>query len=82
MLAKSEANSTDRETFMQTVERQSLESKLENIGNVLRLTVWIGLAAKIGFGAVALLLVIFATAGRSFSQATALLPGAAGIMRC
>ncbi len=60
---------------MQTVEKQSLESKLEKIGNVLRLTGWIGLSAQIGFGAIALLLVVFAIAGRSFSQATALPPG-------
>ncbi len=61
---------------MQAVERQSLESKLEKIGNVLRLTGWIGMVAQIGFGAIALLLVIFAIAGRSFSQATALPLGA------
>lgn len=60
---------------MQSVERQSLESKLENIGNVLRLTGWIGLVAQIGFGAVALLMLMFAIAGRSFSQTAALPPG-------
>ncbi len=57
---------------MQSVERQSLESKLEKVGNVLRLTGWIGLSAQIGFGAISLLLVVFAIAGRNFSQATAL----------
>jgi vacuolar-type H+-ATPase subunit I/STV1 len=62
---------------MQTVERQVLESKLEKIGNVLRLAGWIGLCTQIGFGAIALLLVVFAIAGRNFSQATALPPGAA-----
>ena len=59
---------------MQRVEKQSLESKLEKIGNVLRLTGWIGLSAQIGFGAIALLMVVFALAGRNFSQATALSP--------
>ena len=62
---------------MQTVERQSLESKLEKIGNVLQLTGWIGLSAQIGFGAIALLMVVFASAGRNFSQATALPLGVA-----
>jgi hypothetical protein len=57
---------------MQSVERQSLESKLEKVGNVLRLTGWIGLSAQIVFGAISLLLVVFAIAGRNFSQATAL----------
>jgi len=57
---------------MQSVERQSLESKLEKVGNVLRLTGWIGLSAQISFGAISLLLVVFAIAGRNFSQATAL----------
>jgi|SRR6476661_7489596 len=57
---------------MQRVEKQSLESKLEKIGNVWRLTRWIGLSAQIGFGAIALLMVVFALAGRNFSQATAL----------
>ena len=60
---------------METVEKQSLESKLEKIGNVLRLTGWIGISAQIGFGAIALLMVMFAIAGRNFSQATALPPG-------
>jgi hypothetical protein len=60
---------------MQSVERQSLESKLEKVGNVLRLTGWIGLSAQIGFGAISLLMVVFAIAGRNFSQATALPPG-------
>ena len=59
---------------MQRVEKQSLESKLEKIGNVWRLTGWIGLSAQIGFGAIALLMVVFALAGRNFSQATALSP--------
>jgi small-conductance mechanosensitive channel len=59
---------------MQTAEKQSLESKLETIGNVLRVTGWIGLAAQIGLGAIALLMVMFAIAGRSFSQATAVSP--------
>ncbi len=31
---------------MQSVERQSLESKLEKVGNVLRLTGWIGLSIE------------------------------------
>ena len=57
---------------MQSVERQSLESKLEKVGNVLRLTGWIGLSAQIVFGAISLLLVVFAIAGRNFSQAAAL----------
>ncbi len=57
---------------MQSVERQSLESKLEKVGNVLRLTGWIGLSVQIGFGAISLLMVVFAIAGRNFSQATAL----------
>jgi len=60
---------------MQSVERQSLESKLEKVGNVLRLTGWIDLSAQIGFGAISLLLVVFAIAGRNFSQATALPSG-------
>ncbi|WP_449419723.1 DUF3611 family protein [Phormidium nigroviride] len=60
---------------MQRVEKQSLESKLEKIGNVLRLTGWIGLSAQIGFGAIALLMVVFAIAGRNFSQVTALPSG-------
>jgi len=60
---------------MQSVERQSLESKLEKVGNVLRLTGWIGLSAQIVFGAISLLLVVFAIAGRNFSQATALPSG-------
>ncbi len=59
---------------MQSVERQSLESKLEKVGNVLRLTGWIGLSAQIGFGVISLLMIMFAIAGRNFSQATAL-PG-------
>ncbi|HLO50942.1 MAG TPA: DUF3611 family protein [Kamptonema sp.] len=62
---------------MQRVERQSRESKPEKIGNVLRLTAWIGLFAQIGFGAIALLMVVFAIAGRKFSQATVLPPGVA-----
>jgi len=57
---------------MPSVERQSLESKLEKVGNVLRLTGWIGLSAQIVFGAVALLMILFAIAGRNFSQANAL----------
>lgn len=60
---------------MQRVEKQSLESKLEKIGNVLRVTGWIGLSAQIGFGAIALLMVVFAIAGRNFSQVTALPSG-------
>ncbi len=64
---------------MQTVEKQSLESKLEKIGNVLRLTGWIGLSAQIGFGAIALLMLAFAIAGRNFSQAAALPPGSCTI---
>jgi len=60
---------------MQSVERQSLESKLEKVGNVLRLTGWIGLSAQIVFGAISLLLVVFAIAGRNFSQATAIPSG-------
>lgn len=66
---------------MQSVERQLLESKLEKVGNVLRLTGWIGLSVQIGFGAISLLMVVFAIAGRNFSQATALpsaiIPGVA-----
>ena len=62
---------------MQRVERQSRESKPEKIGNVLCLTAWIGLFAQIGFGAIALLMVVFAIAGRNFSQATVLPPGVA-----
>ncbi len=61
---------------MQMAERESLESKLEKIGNVLRLTGWIGLSAQIGFGTIAVLMLMFAIAGRSFSQATALPSGA------
>jgi len=57
---------------MPSVERQSLESKLEKVGNVLRLTGWIGLSAQIVFGAVALLMILFAISGRNFSQANAL----------
>lgn len=57
---------------MQSVERQSLESKLEKVGNVLRLTGWIGLSVQIGFGAISLLMVVFAITGQNFSQATAL----------
>jgi len=57
---------------MQSVERPSLESKLEKVGNVLRLAGWIGLSVQIGFGAISLLMVVLAIAGRNFSQATAL----------
>jgi len=57
---------------MQPVERQSFESKLEKVGNVLRLTGWLGLSAQIGFGAISLLMILFAIAGRNFSQSTAL----------
>jgi hypothetical protein len=60
---------------MQIAEKQLLESKLERVGNVLRLTGWIGLSIQIGFGAVALLMLIFAISGRSFSQVTALPTG-------
>ncbi len=60
---------------MQTTERQSLESKLERIGNVLRLTGWIGLSVQIGFGAISVLMLMFAIAGRSFSQSTAVPTG-------
>jgi len=66
---------------MESVERQSFESKLEKVGNVLRLTGWIGLSAQIGFGAISLLMILFAIAGRNFSQSTAfpsaITPGAA-----
>lgn len=57
---------------MQSVERQSLESKLEKVGNVLRLKGWIGTSVQIGFGVISLLMIVFAIAGRNFSQATAL----------
>lgn len=57
---------------MQSLERQSLESKLEKVGNVLRLTGWIGTSVQIGFGVISLLMIVFAIAGRNFSQATAL----------
>jgi len=57
---------------MQEVEKITLEAKLEKVGNILRLTGWIGLSAQIVFGAVALLMLLFAIAGRNFSQATAL----------
>lgn len=60
---------------MQMAEKQSLEAKLERIGNVLRLTGWVGLSLQIGFGAISVLLLMFAIAGRSFSQNTAVLPG-------
>ena len=59
---------------MQMAEKQSLEAKLERIGNVLRLTGWVGLSLQIGFGAISVLLLMFAIAGRSFSQNTAVLP--------
>lgn len=57
---------------MQNVEDQSFESKIEKIGTVLRLTGWIGIIAQIGFGAISLLMVVFAIVGRKFSQAIAL----------
>jgi len=60
---------------MESVERQSFELKLEKVGNVLRLTGWIGLSAQIGFGAISLLMILFAIAGRNFSQSTALPSG-------
>ncbi|MBA2747749.1 MAG: DUF3611 family protein [Tatlockia sp.] len=60
---------------MQSVERQSLESKLEKVGNILRLTGWLGLSVQIGFGVISLLMVVFAIAGRNFSRATALPSG-------
>ena len=57
---------------MQVDEKITLEAKLEKVGNILRLTGWIGLSAQIVFGAVALLMILFAIAGRNFSQATGL----------
>jgi len=60
------------EGFMQVDEKITLEAKLEKVGNILRLTGWIGLSAQIVFGAVALLMILFAIAGRNFSQATGL----------
>jgi len=60
---------------MQVVEKPTLEAKLEKVGSVLRLTGWISLSAQIGFGAVALLMILFAIAGRSLSQTTALPSG-------
>ena len=60
---------------MESVERQSIDLKLEKVGNILRLTGWIGLSVQIGFGAISLLMVVFAIAGQNFSQATALTRG-------
>jgi hypothetical protein len=60
---------------MESVERESLDLKLEKVGNILRLTGWIGLSVQIGFGAISLLMVVFAIAGQNFSQATALTRG-------
>jgi hypothetical protein len=60
---------------MESVEKQSHDLKLEKVGNILRLTGWIGLSGQIGFGAISLLMVVFAIAGQSFSQATALTRG-------
>ncbi|HTL89623.1 MAG TPA: DUF3611 family protein [Leptolyngbya sp.] len=62
---------------MQTAEKQSLEAKLERVGNALRITGWIGLTVQIGFGAVSLLMLGFAIAGRNFSETTA---GATGVV--
>ena len=53
----------------QNMETQPLEPKIAKIGNVLRLTGWIGLIAQIGFGAISLLMIVFAIVGRTFSQA-------------
>ena len=60
---------------MESVERESLDLKLEKVGNILRLTGWIGFCVQIGFGAISLLMVVFAIAGQNFSQATALTRG-------
>ena len=60
---------------MESVERESLELKLEKVGNILRLTGWIGFCVQIGFGAISLLMVVFAIAGQNFSQATTLTRG-------
>ena len=60
---------------MESVERQSIDLKLEKVGNILRLTGWIGFCVQIGFGAISLLMVVFAIAGQNFSQATALTRG-------
>ncbi len=46
-----------------------LESKLERIGKILRITAWSSLAVQIGFGAVSVMMLLFASAGRNFSQA-------------
>ncbi|MCY7333974.1 MAG: DUF3611 family protein [Pseudanabaena sp. CAN_BIN31] len=60
---------------MESVERESLDLKLEKVGNILRLTGWIGFCVQIGFGAISLLMVVFAIAGQNFSQATVLTRG-------
>jgi len=60
---------------MESVERESLDLKPEKVGNILRLTGWIGFCVQIGFGAISLLMVVFAIAGQNFSQATTLTRG-------
>ncbi|MCY7337805.1 MAG: DUF3611 family protein [Chamaesiphon sp.] len=60
---------------MQTAPLESkLESKLERIGKVLRVTAWSSLSLQIGFGAVSALMLLFASAGRNFSQANVVQP--------
>ena len=51
---------------MESVERESLDLKLEKVGNILRLTGWIGFCVQIGFGAISLLMVVFAGQPHTF----------------
>ena len=45
---------------MQTSETHTLDSKLERIGNILRLVGWIGFWVQLGFAAAAFLTLMFA----------------------
>lgn len=60
---------------METSERQLLESKLEKVGNVLRITGWTGLCVQIALGTVSLLTILSAILGRNFSQTNTAAPG-------
>ncbi|MGG6265548.1 DUF3611 family protein [Leptolyngbya sp. AN03gr2] len=60
------------------VENDSLSHKLEQIGKILRLIGWLGIVTQLGLAVVAGVMLVFAIAGRNFTQAavTPAVPGA------
>ncbi len=58
-----------------TLETNIVHPKLERIANILRFVGWSSLWVQVGFGAAAILMLLFAITGRSFNQAVTPIPG-------